>query len=237
MNEWTPMKTRVAIFGAGDHGIVALHVLRASGHDVVGFLDDDPTREATPPLDLPMLGDASWFSRPSAKETSAFVAIGDNTVRRTTSARLRAAGVPILSAIHPSAVVMAGVHLGSGVFVGPTAVLVSGVWVGDDVIVNTAATVDHHGRLMPGAHVAPGVHTGGRVTIGEESLIGIGATLSAGVCVGSRSVVGAGSVVLEDAPPQVVVAGVPARLLRTLDGPIDWASMLRPDRDARVRST
>jgi sugar O-acyltransferase (sialic acid O-acetyltransferase NeuD family) len=231
------MPTRVAIVGAGDHGIVALHVLRASGHDVAGFLDDDPIRAATPFRDLPVLGDTGWFDRSSEKGTSAFVAIGDNTVRRMISARLRAAGVPILNAIHPSAVVMEGVHLGSGVFVGPTAVLVSGVWVGDDVIVNTAATIDHHGRVMSGAHVAPGAHTGGRVTIGEESLIGIGSTLSAGVSIGTRSVVGAGSVVLEDVPPQVVVAGVPARLLRTLDGPIDWASMLRPDRGARVRSS
>jgi sugar O-acyltransferase (sialic acid O-acetyltransferase NeuD family) len=231
------MRQRVAIFGAGDHGIVAYHVLRTSGHDVVGFLDDDLTRESSQLHELPMLGDTSWFSRTIGRGASAFVAIGDNTVRRMISTRLRAAGVPILNAIHPSALIMDGVHLGSGVFVGPTAVLVTGSWVGDDVIVNTAATIDHHGRVMSGAHVAPGAHTGGRVTIGEESLIGIGATLSAGVSIGTRSVVGAGSVVLEDVPPQVVVAGVPARLLRTLDGPIDWASMLRPDRGARVRSS
>ena len=140
------------------------------------------------------------------------------------------------SAVHPSAVVMNGVQLGTDVFVGPGVVLVSGTKVQDDVIVNTGTTIDHDGALLFAAHVAPGVHTGGGVTIGEESLIGVGASLSAGVNVGPRSVVGAGSVVLDDVPSQVVVAGVPARVLRTLADPIDWAHILHPDRRARVRS-
>ena len=230
------MERGVVIVGSGDHGVVSLHILRAAGFDPVGFLDDDPTRQETSPAGLPVLGAESWFGDPSARDTSFFVAIGNNTARRRVTGALRQEGVQVLNAIHPSAVVMDGVELGSGVFVGPGVVLVSGTRVSDDVIVNTGATVDHDSVLLAAAHIAPGVHTGGRVTIGEESLIGVGASLSAGVSVGSRSVVGAGSVVLDDVPPQVVVAGVPARLLRVLEDPIDWAHILRPDRKARVRS-
>ena len=79
-----------------------------------------------------------------------------------------------MNAIHPSAVVMEGVQLGSGFSSVPESCIVSGTRVSDDVIVNTGATVDHDGVLLAGAHIAPGVHTGGRVTIGEESLIGVG---------------------------------------------------------------
>lgn len=224
--------SRVVIVGAGDHGVVALHVLRASGHDVIGFIDDDPARRGTHVAGVPVLGDASWFDVPIEGGVDAFVAIGDNTARRRIAQTLRTTGVPGVRAIHPSAVVMEGATLGNGVFVGPGVVIVTAVRVGDDVIVNTGATIDHDGILMPGSHVAPGVHTGGRVTVGEESLVGVGASLSAGVMVGPRSVVGAGSVVLDEVPAGVVVAGVPAKVLRTLDGPVDWEHMLRPGRTA-----
>lgn len=46
--------------------------------------------------------------------------------------------------------------------------------------------------------------------------IGSGATLLCGVTIGENAIVGAGSVVTKDVPPSSVVAGNPARVLRTL---------------------
>jgi acetyltransferase-like isoleucine patch superfamily enzyme len=46
--------------------------------------------------------------------------------------------------------------------------------------------------------------------------IGSNATIMAGVTIGEKAIVGAGSVVTRDVAPSTVVAGVPARLLRTL---------------------
>ncbi|MBK8551323.1 MAG: N-acetyltransferase [Ignavibacteria bacterium] len=46
--------------------------------------------------------------------------------------------------------------------------------------------------------------------------IGSSATIMCGVTIGERSIVGAGAVVTEDVPPNSVVAGVPARILRSL---------------------
>jgi acetyltransferase-like isoleucine patch superfamily enzyme len=47
--------------------------------------------------------------------------------------------------------------------------------------------------------------------------IGSGATLLCGVTVGAGAIIGAGSVVTRDVPPLAVVAGNPARILRTLE--------------------
>ena len=47
--------------------------------------------------------------------------------------------------------------------------------------------------------------------------MGSGATILAGVTIGEGAIVGAGSVVTKDVPPRTVVAGNPARVLRTLD--------------------
>jgi UDP-2-acetamido-3-amino-2,3-dideoxy-glucuronate N-acetyltransferase len=46
--------------------------------------------------------------------------------------------------------------------------------------------------------------------------IGTGATILGGVTIGPRSIVGAGSVVTADVPAETIVAGNPARIVRTL---------------------
>jgi acetyltransferase-like isoleucine patch superfamily enzyme len=47
--------------------------------------------------------------------------------------------------------------------------------------------------------------------------IGSGATLLCNLSVGENAIVGAGSVVTKDVPPNTIVAGNPARVLRTIE--------------------
>ena len=47
--------------------------------------------------------------------------------------------------------------------------------------------------------------------------IGSGATILANVTIGEKAIVGAGAVVTKDVPPNAVVAGNPARILRFID--------------------
>jgi acetyltransferase-like isoleucine patch superfamily enzyme len=47
--------------------------------------------------------------------------------------------------------------------------------------------------------------------------IGSSATLLSGITVGENAIIGAGSVVTKDVPPNTVVAGNPARVLRRID--------------------
>lgn len=91
------------------------------------------------------------------------------------------------------------------------------VEIGDDAILGSCTIVDtdHHA-------VKPEERAGGRVptrpiTIGRNVWIG-GAAVLKGVSIGDNSVIGLGSVVTEDVPANVVVAGNPARVVRRLDG-------------------
>ena len=58
------------------------------------------------------------------------------------------------------------------------------------------------------------------VTIGDNVWIGGGVTIIGGVTIGKNAVVAAGSVVIRDVPPDTLVAGNPARVVRRL-GPAD----------------
>ena len=54
------------------------------------------------------------------------------------------------------------------------------------------------------------------ITVEDGVWIGAGAIILQGVRIGKCSVVGAGAVVTSDVPPHVLVAGVPARVVRQL---------------------
>ncbi len=47
--------------------------------------------------------------------------------------------------------------------------------------------------------------------------IGSSATLMCGITVGERAIIGAGSVVTKDVPPETIVAGNPARIMRKIN--------------------
>jgi acetyltransferase-like isoleucine patch superfamily enzyme len=97
-----------------------------------------------------------------------------------------------------------------------------GIDIGSDVLFGPGVRIfsENH-RFDRGDVVIRGQgEARGRVQIEDDCWIGGGATVLAGVRIGRGSVVGAGSVVVRDVPPQSVVAGVPARVLRNrLDEP------------------
>ncbi|HIY08059.1 MAG TPA: 2,3,4,5-tetrahydropyridine-2,6-carboxylate N-succinyltransferase [Firmicutes bacterium] len=64
------------------------------------------------------------------------------------------------------------------------------------------------------------------MVVEDNVLVGANAVLIEGVRVGEGSVVAAGSVVIQDVPPGVVVAGVPARVVKEKDAQTSQKSAL-----------
>lgn len=93
------------------------------------------------------------------------------------------------------------------------------IHIGSDVIVgmNTVMRAANH-RFDQAASIPirKQGHEGGEIKIEDDVWIGANVTILSGVRVGSHSVVGAGSVVIDNVPSGVVVAGVPARILRKI---------------------
>jgi acetyltransferase-like isoleucine patch superfamily enzyme len=68
------------------------------------------------------------------------------------------------------------------------------------------------------------------VDVGSNVWIGYGACILRGVKVGDNSVIGTNSVVTRDVPPNSVVGGIPARLIRKRDAPtrLNWPDPVEP---------
>lgn len=125
------------------------------------------------------------------------------------------------SDIYPSVVINAPerVSVGSRVHIAEFVHIWGGgqVTIGDDVLIAahtiiTSMTHDPDSTLFNEKIIAK------PVTIESNVWIGSGSIVLPGVCIGEGSVVGAGSVVTRDVPRRSMVIGVPAKVVRSLDG-------------------
>lgn len=102
--------------------------------------------------------------------------------------------------IHPGAQIGEGLFIdhGNGVIIGETTIIGNNVTLYQGVTLG--GTGKEHGKRHP--------------TIGDNVMISAGAKVLGSFTVGENSKIGAGSVVLEEVPPNCTVVGVPGRVVR-----------------------
>lgn len=92
-----------------------------------------------------------------------------------------------------------------------------GITIGNDVIMgpNVQIFSENHNFDQPGIPIKDQGVNRQAVIIGNGCWIGAGATILAGVEIGDGCVIAAGSVVTKSVPANVIVAGVPARVIKS----------------------
>lgn len=84
--------------------------------------------------------------------------------------------------------------------------------ISSDVVFST-----HDGATWVARDITPELNRFGRIRVGSRSFVGARSIIMPGVTIGSRTIIGAGSVVTHDVPDGMVAAGVPARVICTVD--------------------
>lgn len=94
------------------------------------------------------------------------------------------------------------------------------IMIEDDVLVGGGVHfyVNNHAFDNPDIPIIDQGHTAAqRITLKKGCWIGANVIILPGVTIGHNSVVGAGSVVTKSVPDKVVVAGIPAKIIRYID--------------------
>ncbi len=116
----------------------------------------------------------------------------------------------------------AGIHIGEDCLIGEYSVIrgQGGVTIGNRVYTSPMTqiiAVNHVFNDPDRPFIDQGITAEG-IIVEDDVWLGSGAVITDGVTIGKGAVVAAGAVVTKDVAPYTVVAGVPARVIKVIDG-------------------
>lgn len=123
---------------------------------------------------------------------------------------------------------MTNVVIGEGTVINPNFVISDGyeplLKIGKRVAISPNVTIicesePNNSLLQEDYYVKSNLVCRKQVVIEDDVWIGSNAVILPGVTVGTKSIIGAGAVVIKDVPANTIVAGIPARIIRSLDNP------------------
>ncbi|MDO6992950.1 2,3,4,5-tetrahydropyridine-2,6-dicarboxylate N-acetyltransferase [Brachyspira innocens] len=143
----------------------------------------------------------------------------------------RNSGVPTLdystvnARIEPGAVIRDKVKIGDNAVIMMGAIINIGAEIGEGTMIDMGAVLGGRAIVGKNCHVGAGAVLAGvieppsakPVIIEDNVVIGANAVIIEGVHVGKNAVIGAGAVVIEDVEENQVVAGNPAKVIKTKD--------------------
>ncbi len=106
--------------------------------------------------------------------------------------------------------------IGKNVFINfnCTFLALGGIVIEDNVLVGPDVKILSEGHSLPPVERQSLVP--GKIHIKQNAWIGAGATILPGISVGENAVIAAGAVVTRDVPANAVVAGIPAKIIRSI---------------------
>lgn len=217
----TQNRRPVVVFGGHGGGAIAAHsieAVRQSGGDIelAGFLNDE-VEPGTELCGSTVLGPFEEWAELS--EEMLFIApLHSSAGMRARRERVEGLGIPRqrwATVIDPRAIISRDASVGWGSLVGPGAVLGHAASIGPHTSLRHGSHVGHDVVVGTFSFMGVNVVVGGYCRVGDCVHIGPSAVVRDRITLGDYTVVGIGAVVVSDVSPGSIVAGNPARLIRS----------------------
>ena len=209
------MNLDIYIVGAGTYGEAMYELATILGYNVIGFYDDDESKQGLKIMGIPVIGKSSDLSDEKIMGNNFIVAIGNNDLRLKFMLKIINLGGETPTLIHPTAIISPSVQIGNGVYIQANAYLWTKVKVNDFCIISPNVVIAHHTTIGEACLISTMTAVGASIKIKDRVFVGMGSTIVTGISlIGENTTVGAGAVVLKNLEANSVYAGVPAKKLK-----------------------
>jgi sugar O-acyltransferase (sialic acid O-acetyltransferase NeuD family) len=145
------------------------------------------------------------------------IGLGNPSIRKQLHDRLTNIGGVLTSTIsNKSTIGRFDVEIGHGANIMTGVIITNSIKIGMASLINLNTTIGHDSVIGDFVEMSPGSHVSGNCKIGDYSVLGTNSVLLPKVKIGNNVIVGAGAVVNKDVPDNVVVAGIPAKIIKEL---------------------
>jgi len=208
---------KVFIYGASTGAKQIIEILRSvGGFNILGIIDDNKEYLQKQVQGLEVLGDFAWLKKKFEEIPDFDVMISSHSTNRKKIFRRIVERLPELNLppiIDTRAILLSGVSVGDSSLIEAGVILGHEVSIGKNVILNLGAKISHNSVIGDHSHIAIGTSISAAVFIEENVFIGAGVAINPAVTIGKNAVISPNSSVLNDIPENVLVNGVPGKIV------------------------
>ena len=196
---------------AAGHGLFGSDGSPVAKAELVGLHFDGSVRQQDFLTKSLMVLDSSSYL-PS--DVHFLIAIGNAQARRKVWTNLRSRGARFAKLVHPTSWVAPSARLGEGSIICPFAFVGILADVGRNVILTEHASIGHDAIVGDHSVLSPYACITGQVTLGEACFLGTSSVVIPQKTIGPFSKISAGAIACQDAAPNSLLTGNPAKVLR-----------------------
>ena len=205
--------------GVGHNTPVFIDLALDCGYEVVGLYHYNSDRTGEKDHGYEILGSfEDLFSKKSLQGQNFLLTMGDSKIRAELSKRIMDKGGFVPTLIHPTSVISKFAKVSDvGVYISAFSFVQADSSVGENSVILSHVNISHTTHIGKGCFIAGGAIIGAYTNMEDNVFIGQGALSISGkvATIGQGAYVGARSLLTKNVPANTVVAGIPAKVIKS----------------------